>query len=80
MQRERLAYGQEVRDIPAEDLIVLDQAEVWEEMERGVVRSLRGQGAYHYRQRYKGEKHIEISNLAKLYAMIEIGAGSQYSS
>jgi hypothetical protein len=57
VQRERLAYSQEVRNIPAEDLIAIDQTGVWEGMERRVSRSLRGQRAYHYRQRYKGEKY-----------------------
>ncbi|MFS8914238.1 IS630 family transposase, partial [Synechococcus sp. B60.2] len=64
VQRERLAYSQEVRDIPAEDLIALDQTGVWEGMERGVARSLRGQRAYHYRQRYKGEKHTVIGAIS----------------
>ncbi len=57
VQRERLAYNQEVRDILAEDLIALEQTGVWEGMKRGVARSLRGQRAY-YSQRRKGEKHI----------------------
>ncbi|MFS8903101.1 IS630 family transposase [Synechococcus sp. H60.4] len=64
VQRERLAYSQEVRDIAAEDLIALDQTGVWEGMERGVARSLRGQRAYHYRQRYKGEKHTVIGAIS----------------
>ncbi|MFS8881058.1 IS630 family transposase, partial [Synechococcus sp. H55.11] len=64
VQRERLAYRQEVRDIPAEDLIALDQTGVWEGMERGVARSLRGQRAYHYRQRYKGENHTVIGAIS----------------
>ncbi|MFS8903345.1 IS630 family transposase [Synechococcus sp. H60.4] len=64
VQRERLAYSQEVRDIPVEDLIALDQTGVWEGMERGVARSLRGQRAYHYRQRYKGEKHTVIGAIS----------------
>jgi transposase len=64
VQRERLAYSQEVRDIPAEDLIAIDQTGVWEGMERRVSRSLRGQRAYHYRQRYKGEKYTVIGAIS----------------
>jgi hypothetical protein len=64
VQRQRLAYSQEVENIPVEDLVAIDQTGVWEGMERGASRSLRGQRAYHYRQKYKGEKHTIIGAIS----------------
>jgi putative transposase len=64
VQKERVDYWQEVKDIDSESLIFIDESAIWEGMERAVARSPKGTRAFCLRETYKGQKHRLIGAIS----------------
>ncbi|NJK33580.1 MAG: transposase [Oscillatoriales cyanobacterium SM2_2_1] len=54
-QQEKFDYWQEAKEIKPEDLICINEAEIWEGMERSIARSLEGRRAFSRPESYKGQ-------------------------
>jgi hypothetical protein len=60
IQQERLEYWQAIQGIATEQLVFIDETELWKGMERNRARSLKGQKVYGYRSQSKGKKQTLI--------------------